>query len=363
MIATIIIFVLVLSLLVFVHELGHFVMAKRAGVRVDEFGFGFPPRIWGIKRGGTIYSINWIPLGGFVKIKGEEGEHRDEPDSFSAKSGMRRFSILVAGVVMNFLLAAVLLSVGFGVGMPQAVDDLPAGAIVRDASIGILSVIKNSPAERAGFVSGETIVTVDGRAFASVADFQEYIRSHAGTELVFTMRAGGSTTERRATPEILPSTGKPGIGVGLIETGVVSFPWYLAPVRGVEATYGITYGIVATIGDIFKNLFAGKSAGVELSGPVGIAVATGQVARMGFIYLLQFMAVLSVNLAVLNVLPLPALDGGRILFLIIEKIRRRPVSRKVETLVHQIGFTALILLVLVVTYRDIARFGATILGK
>lgn len=363
MILTIIIFVLVLSLLVFVHELGHFVMAKRAGVRVDEFGFGFPPRIFGVKRGGTMYSINWIPLGGFVKIKGEEGEHRDEPDSFAAKSGWRRFSILVAGVVMNFVLAALLLTVGFGVGMPQAVDDLPAGARVRDRAIGIISIVQDSPAALAGFLPGETVVSADGQSFPSVTDFQEYVRAHVGQEIVFIMREDGTTVERRATPEILAQTGKPGVGIGLIETGIVSFPWYRAPVYGAVATYGITREILATVGDIFRNLFVGKPAGVDLTGPVGIAVATGQVARLGFAHLIQFVALLSVNLAVLNVLPLPALDGGRILFLIIEKIRRRPVSRKLETAIHQAGFLLLLALVLVVTYRDIVRFGATLIGK
>lgn len=362
MFTTILLFIVVLGLLVFVHELGHFTMAKKMGMKVEEFGFGFPPRIAGWKRGDTIYSINWIPLGGFVKIKGESGEDRDHPDSFASKPAWRRFIVLVAGVVMNLLLAVVLLSIGFMMGLPSVVDDqTPASATVRDERIRIARVLEESPAMEAGIEPGQTLAAIDGRTFETADDARMYIERHSDDGLTFTMQKDdGSFYEATMTGRELSEEQIFGVGVGLIKTGLVSFPVHEAIYQGTVATGVFTVEVVKAFYGLIKNLVIGQGVSVELSGPVGIAVLTGEVAALGLVYLLQFTAILSINLAVINILPFPALDGGRVLFLIIEKALRRPVDQRIEAVVHNLGFLLLMILVVLVTYRDIVRYGGQI---
>ncbi len=362
MFLTIIVFILILGLLVFVHELGHFVAARKNGVKVEEFGFGFPPRIFGIKRGDTIYSLNWIPLGGFVKIKGEGGENREDEDSFSHKKIWRRAVILAAGVLMNFILAAVLLSIGFMVGLPQVVDGENGYAKVKDAKVQVVQILEGTPASEAGVAVGDAILEIDGQTLEEVETMQNYLAGKIDAPVKFVLERDGQKIEKEISPTFLIETGRGGIGVGLIKTGIVSYPWYLSLWKGAESAVLFTGEVVVAFYELIKNLIVTQKVSVDLSGPVGIAVLTGQVARMGIIYLLQFTALLSINLAVINFLPFPALDGGRILFLIIEKIRRKPVSQKIENLVHNIGFGLLMLLVLLVTYRDVIKFSDKFVG-
>lgn len=351
---TLLIFLAVLSVLVFVHEFGHFIVAKRSGVRVDEFGFGFPPRLIGWKRGDTMYSINWIPMGGFVKLKGESGEAAGDKDSYAAKRVWERALIVAAGVIMNIMFAAVALSVGFGIGIPSVVEDLPASARVRDVQVVVADVLPLTPAASAGLAAGDVLVSVNGAPLTSVSAFQSAIRIEPDEPKRLDIRRGNERKEFVLTPTLLKETNAPGIGVALVGTGVVSYPWYEAPYRAVLATGYITTEIVKSFGQLIAGLFRGKVA-VDFSGPVGIAVVTGEVARLGFVSLLQFMALLSANLAVVNLIPFPALDGGRLLFLAIEGVIRRPVSKRYETLAHQIGFIFLILLVFLITIRDVHR--------
>ncbi|MFH2136092.1 MAG: RIP metalloprotease RseP [Patescibacteria group bacterium] len=362
MLLTIIVFILILGLLVFVHELGHFVAARKSGVKVEEFGFGFPPRIFGIKRGETIYSLNWIPLGGFVKIKGEDGENREEEDSFAHKKIWRRMVILAAGVLMNFILAAVLLSIGFMVGLPQVINGENGYAKVRDAKVQVVQILENMPAAEAGLEPGDAILEIDGQKIEDVEAMQNYLAGKIDTPVKFALERNGQKIEKEISPTFLIETGRGGVGVGLLKTGIVSYPWYLAVWKGAESAVLFTGEVAVAFYELIKNLIVTQKVSVDLSGPVGIAVLTGQVARMGIIYLLQFTALLSINLAVINFLPFPALDGGRILFLIIEKIRRKPVSQKIENLVHNIGFGLLMLLVLLVTYRDVIKFSDKFVG-
>jgi regulator of sigma E protease len=362
MFLTIIVFVFILGLLVFVHELGHFVAARKNGVKVEEFGFGFPPRIFGIKRGETIYSLNWIPLGGFVKIKGEGGENKEDEDSFVHKKIWRRAVILAAGVLMNFVLAAVILSIGFMVGLPQVVDGENGYARVRDAKVQIIQILEGTPAAEAGLLPGDAILEIDGQKIENVDVMQEYLGGKIDAPVKIIFLRDGEQFEKEIKPIFLTETGRGGIGVGLLKSGIVSYPWYLAIWKGVESTVFFTGEVVFAFYELIKNLIISQKVSVDLSGPVGIAVLTGQVARMGFVYLLQFTAMLSINLAVINFLPFPALDGGRILFLVIEKIRRRPVSQKIENLIHNIGFILLMLLVLLVTFRDVLKFSDKFVG-
>jgi regulator of sigma E protease len=354
--------VIVVSLLVFVHEFGHFITAKRAGVRVDEFGFGFPPRAFGVKRGGTIYSINWIPLGGFVKIKGESGEDRADADSFGSKPLWRRALVLLAGVLMNVVLGWFLLTVGYVVGLPQVAEDLSPYARVEQPKIQVVTVLPGSPADRAAMESGDEIVAVGGAAVDTADAVRERTTAAAGEPVALTVRRDGAEISVEVVPETLQVTGRVGIGVALARTGLVSYPWYVAPLEGAHATWVLTGDIVSAFASLVRDLFTERRVTQEFSGPVGIAFITADVAQLGFRHLLQFTALLSLNLAVINVLPLPALDGGRVLFLAIEAVRGRAVGRRIETAAHNLGFALLMLLVLFVTYKDLVKYGARILG-
>lgn len=361
MLSTILIFIAVLAVLVLAHEAGHFIVARKAGMAVEEFGFGFPPRLFSYKRGATTYSFNLIPLGGFVKIKGESGGERGHPDAFTSKSGAWRFAVLFAGVAMNFVLAAGLLTAGFALGLPSVVDEsLPVSATVRESLLRVVTVAPESPAARAGVKAGDALVAVDGQAFGNAEEARAYIGAHGDEGVMLVLgRADGTFYNARLTSEDLASVaGVHGVGVGVVKTGLVSFPIHLALVQGVIATGAYTKEVVGAFAGLIGNLVTTGKPSVDLSGPVGIAVLTGQAAQMGFVYLLQFTALLSINLAVVNVLPLPALDGGRLLFLVIEKVRRRPLDVRAETMVHNLGFALLMTLVLFVTYTDVVRYGA-----
>lgn len=355
----IIAFVIILGLLVFVHELGHFLMAKRAGMIVEEFGFGFPPRMFGIKKGETIYSINWIPLGGFVRIVGEDGGQTDNPDSFSHKSAWQRFLVLIAGVTMNLILAWVLISIGMTAGLPSVVsqnDVLPASAKVRNLSVAIVEVAKDSPAFQAGLRPGDAILKVGSQNVGSIEDAQVLISQSAGKDEVYTIKRGREVWEKTMVARLNPPEQEGALGIALSNIALVSYPWYEAVFRGLLTTVNLLVLIVTTFGVIIGQLFAGNPVGEVISGPVGIAVLTRDVTELGFIYLLQFTALLSINLAVINAVPFPALDGGRILFLIIEKLRGKKMHVKAEQIANTIGFVLLLLLMVLVTVQDFGKF-------
>lgn len=358
MLTTILVFLVVLSLLVFVHEFGHFIVAKKSGMTVEEFGFGFPPKLKGWKWRGTEYTINLIPLGGFVHIKGESGSHKDQTDSFSSKPVWKRFLVLIAGVAMNMVLASVLLSIGFLVGLPSGLDEgVPAGARVRNRELAITTVVAGSPADRVGLKMNDIILTLDGQAFTSAASARAHIAA-SGLSGVLTQFRGEDGFVKNATlvAEDLPTVGIHGVGVGLVSTGLVSFSFPLAVWHGFGAAGRMFVDVLTAFGTLIRNLIVIHNPGGDLAGPVGIAVMTGQAASMGFVYLLQFVAVLSVNLAVVNLLPFPALDGGRIVFVLYEWIRRRPASARLESIVHGLGFVTLMAIILLVTFNDILKF-------
>jgi len=363
MISTIIILGVVLSLLVFVHEFGHFVTAKIAKIKVEEFGFGFPPRLFGFKRGGTVYSINWIPLGGFVRIKGESGDRSKDRDSFANRSVWVRGVIICAGVFMNMMLAWFVLTIGYMIGLPQVIDGLPAAARVSDQRVQIYSVLKGSPADAAGLRSGDVVTALDGGRLIDTDQFRDYTSGRAGVPVRLSITRDSQKLDQTVTPKALAESDRPAIGVSIVEIGLVSYPWYMAPAQGLAATGYFLREILVAFYSLLRDLFTAQRVTVELSGPVGIAVLTAEVVRMGFRHLLQFTALLSVNLAVINILPFPALDGGRLFFLIIERVRRRAVSANIEALVHNLGFAFLMLLVLVITYQDVVKFGDRILAS
>lgn len=356
MIGTILLFLAILSILVLAHEWGHYFTAKRVGAKVEEFGLGFPPRAYVWKgKDGMKWSLNWIPLGGFVKIKGESGEHRSDSDSFGHKSIPARLLVLSAGVIMNFVVAAALFSIGFMIGVPSVVEgDIGSSAIVHDRAISVTEVIAGSPAAEAGMKVGDQIIEINGDSFETseaARDALAVTADHRDFEV--TVLRGGDQFEFHLLPRYYEEYDRELVGVALLQTGTVRYPWYLAPGKGIVTTYSYTREILAAFGGIISNLVHGEKAGVDVSGPVGIAVMTGEIAQLGVIYLLQFAAILSINLAIINILPFPALDGGRVFFVLIEAVRRKPNNATVEAVVHNLGFALLMILVVVVTYRDI----------
>jgi regulator of sigma E protease len=338
--------------LVLVHEFGHFIVAKKSGMQVDEFGFGFPPRLFGIKKGGTLYSVNLLPLGGFVKIAGENNEDYENPKSFVNKSFFARFFTLAAGVIMNFLLACVLLTIGFGIGLPTEVPQgltLPARATIKESSLTIVEVVKDSPAAKAGLLEGDMIAAIDGKPFANVDDLITYVKSRAGNNLDFEIKRGSEDFHKQVFSRTDPPSGQGAIGIAPAMVGRISFPWYYAPVVGFNASVRLVENTFSG----FYHLFVKGEGFGSVGGPVKIASMTGQVAKLGFPYLIQFAALLSINLAVLNIIPFPALDGGRILFLVIEKIRGKKNNQKIEQWFNTAGFALLLLLIIFITVRDV----------
>lgn len=426
----IIVFVLILGVLIFSHELGHFVVARRNGIKTDEFGFGFPPRIlgvqflkgskfeqkmeveslqfekidiktgeseeiiretitekirrvgrfvpikkwriiWGNRDGddenekkdlkeaeendfskSTIYSLNWIPMGGFVKIKGENGEGKDNPDSFASKKPWTRVKVLAAGVIMNFILAWFLYSVGYVVGNPEAVEN--------GESVQIINVVEGSPASSMGLKSGDEIFKTqtlpDGSIIqiVNVEDVQKYVNDFKGQEVDLKIKRGSEMLDLKGVPRVNAPEGQGSLGIELAQVSVVRYPWYQAPWLGLLKLKDVFLAIFVVLFEALKSLLMWKApTGLEVAGPVKIFNLTGDFVRLGYIYVIQFAALLSVNLGIMNALPIPALDGGRILFVIIEKIKGRPIKETTEQLFHTVGFFTLIMLMIFIVTREL----------
>lgn len=371
---TVLLFIVILGLLVFVHELGHFCAARYFKVKAEEFGFGFPPRMFGVvyddtkKRfryvGGreevesphTVYSLNWLPLGGFVRIKGEDGNEND-PDSFIAQAAWKRVVMLAAGVVMNFIVAALLFALVFSLGVRQPIDASQASQY-NDTEIQILQVVGDSSAQKAGLEPGDTILTINNHSVTSLEDVKGQLDENRGKKVVFSVdRLGEQKTlgGEFQVPSTHPEDEK--FGIAYSHTATVQLSPLVALQQGVITTWNVTGAILSAFGALIAGLFGGPAVnGVDLTGPVGIVYITKQMSELGLVYILQFAALLSVNLAIINVLPIPALDGGRILFVLIEKIKGSPVRRSTEGMIHQIGFLLLISLMVFITTRDVLKF-------
>lgn len=395
MLITILIFLIILGVLIFVHELGHFLTARRNGVVAHEFGFGFPPRALGIvkKKDGkweiiygnreyygenTLYSLNIIPLGGFVRIKGENPIHEEDvenfeklseadkeyvkmsedPDSFAKQSAWVRFKILVAGVTMNFILAWALISIVLMMGAPEPMDDsIDPDMIVANIGVQIVEVESGSPAEEIGLKVGDSVTKVcsgdECVEITSADQLRDTIFAYQGEEVSVEVQRGKEVLTMNGVPRTDIAEGQGALGISMMETVLVKYPWHEALWEGVMRVINLTVMILAAFWNIISSLVTGQGVSAEVAGPVGIAMMTKQMQDLGFVYLLQFAAILSVNLGIINILPIPALDGGRILFLIIEKIKGSPVNHKVEGMMHTVFFVALIGFMLVITVRDV----------
>lgn len=405
MLVTLLIFFLVLSILVLIHELGHFLVAKKLHIKVEEFGFGFPPRVWGIRRGETLYSINLLPIGGFVKLFGEDDagggkvslpldsnkkkvlsknvKHTtsyklpstDMKRAFFARSVGQRAAVILAGVIMNVLLAVIIFYVyllvsGFKAELPLIGSHTFFGVTQTTKSdVFINGVAKNSPAEKAGIPSLVLLKTVNGKEIKTVSEFTSVIKKDAGTEVTLTMLDSQTKKiiTRKVTPRKDPPKGQGALGVTLFaaDTAVLT---YATPVQKVFSGFIHPANLMAYNLDIFAKLArvaiekkdaAPLSEGV--AGPVGIYSVVGTIVQIPdlkerSLQLLNLAGLLSISLAFFNVLPIPALDGGRLFFIVVEAITRRKVNAKFETVVHTIGMAVLLLLIVLVTFKDVFQF-------
>ncbi len=358
---TLLIFILILVALIVVHELGHFTVAKLFGIRVDEFGIGFPPRIWGKKIGETVYSINALFFGGFVKIFGEDaGEAGESKRSFANKPKTVQAAVITAGIVCNILFAWLILSVGYMVGLPTSVEHQGIGT-VQDAKTTIVGVLPDSPAHKAGMVAGESITSIATGAGAEFVpptsgDAQDYIRVHQDESLVIkTAGQGGESKAYVLKAEEGLVEGKKAVGIQLDDVGILKLWPHEALVQGTILTYHMTVATAVGLYGFFSDIVLGAADFGSVAGPIGIANIGAQAVTNGFAAAISLTALISINLALINVLPIPGLDGGRLFIILIESITRRKVSDKVMTYLSLAGFGALILLMVVVSYHDILR--------
>jgi regulator of sigma E protease len=345
-----VIVILSLAVLILLHEFGHFITAKLFKMPVDEFGIGFPPRLFGKKMGKTLYSVNALPFGGFVKIYGENGENEEgRPDvGFNGHKVWHRLLVVAAGVVMNFILGWVVLSVVLLIGVPSHLI--------------VASVIPGSPAESAGLKSGDLILKINanGETLSDPVDvnaFVSLVKASPEKNIALEIGRGNETLNVSVAKRVPVPPNQGELGVSLADAGFPAEGFFRAFGDGFIETgsiIGLTFtGLYQLVVGLFTS---GGSALQEVAGPVGIVFLASQVTSLGAVYLLQLLALISINLAVLNLLPFPALDGGRALFIVIEKLKGSPVPRAVENWVNGLGFAALIILMLFVTAHDLSKF-------
>ena len=364
---SVIIFVIILSALIIVHELGHFLVARHFGIRVDEFGLGFPPRITKLFTWkGTPFTLNWLPFGGFVKIFGENPAEVDSlgsstskclevglpSGSFQSKNRSVQAAVLVSGVVGNFLFAWFLISLGFTIGLPA-----PAGLSlpIDDPHTVITTVLPDSPAAIAGLKSGDVITRLSrGEASPDLTPEAASLFIAASVEpITFTVERGKEISTKVVIPEEGIIRDRPAIGISMDVIGIVKLLPHKAVWYGFKTTSELTLLTGQAIGTFIFQALGGRADLSGLAGPVGIVGMVGDVRELGFAYLLTFTALISINLAIINLLPFPALDGGRLLFVGVEAVSRRSVPPRIFNALNTIGFAVLILLMLLITVQDV----------
>ncbi|OHA89441.1 MAG: RIP metalloprotease RseP [Candidatus Zambryskibacteria bacterium RIFCSPHIGHO2_02_FULL_43_14] len=364
---SIIIFIIILSALIIVHELGHFLVAKKFGIRVDEFGLGFPPRakelfIWK----NTPFTLNWLPFGGFVKIFGEnpiadepspplgsyQGEGLANGVSFQLKNRGIQASVLVAGVIGNFLFAWLLISLGFITGMPAPADiALP----IENARTVIVTVLPDSPAALAGLKSGDAILSLSRGVARSelTPEALSLFIAQSIEPITFEIERGGQVSKKILIPTKNILADRPAVGISMDVIGIVKLPPHKAFWQGFKTTSELTWMTGQAIGTFIFQALGGKADFSSVTGPVGIVGMVGDVRELGFSYLMTFIALISINLAIINLLPFPALDGGRLLFVAIEGVTRRSIPPRIFNALNTAGFALLIFLMLLITFRDV----------
>ena len=380
MIITILVFLLILTILVLIHEAGHFFVAKKLGIKVEEFGFGLPPRVFGIRRGETIYSINLLPIGGFVKLYGEDSagggklkvesgklspQMRDPAEAgkvdleraFFSRPVWQRALVVVAGVVMNFLLAVLIITYFFGI----------SGVQVPGNKVFVTDIAKDSPAQSAGLKTGDQVISINGEKITSPSQLASITKKYLGEKLSLKILQENKTEKNiEVTPRKTYPANQGPIGVGISSDVITKkYPLYQAPFVGLVQALNYSWLILSGLGSVVYQLVTAASVPKGVAGPVGIAQLTGQFVAVGPLAVLSFVSLLSLNLAILNILPIPALDGGRLFFILIEAVTGRKVSQKFESYAHAIGMVLLLALIALITLSDIIRFisGQPVLPK
>ncbi len=368
---SVIIFIIILAVLIFVHELGHFLVAKKSGIRVDEFGLGFPPKLISKKVGETLYTLNAIPFGGFVKIFGEDPHLQDIQEgekgrSFYYKPKYIQALVLVAGVAFNIIFAGLLLSIGFMIGQPATADTSRFGEI-QNPKLVITSVLPGSPAQKAGLVGGDAILFVEASGNTQGAQLDtegnltpekvsEVIGNSNGEKITLLYQRG---SDAPATAFITPVDtivpGRKAVGISMDTVGTLKLPPHTALLQGAITTAELTWATAKGLGTFLWSVVTLQSNFSQVSGPVGIAGVVKDASKLGFTYVMSLTALISINLAVINLVPFPALDGGRLLFVAVEAVTRRKIPSKVATWVNASGFILLLILMAVVTLNDIVK--------
>jgi regulator of sigma E protease len=346
----IILVVIGLSALILGHEAGHFFVARFFKMKIDEFGFGFPPRISARKRGDVEYSINWLPFGGFVKIAGENADPAERvylldatvPESerqkyFMFQAPWRRSLVILAGITVNFILGWVLLTGVAVIGTPQAVI--------------VSGVDKNSPASTAGFLEGDVV-----RGFATVENFIAYVDANKGKDAAFKVLRDGHELALHATARLVPPSGQGPLGVALVQAGNAKQPLFPAIWGSLKQAVFLSWYTLQGLYMVLKNLILHGSLIAGVVGPVGIFSVASEAGSVGLVYLLQLLALISINLAVVNLIPFPALDGGRFIMILIEKMKGSPIPRQFEAWVNGLGFVALVILMALLTVHDVSKW-------
>jgi len=361
MFVTAVTFLVILTVLVLIHEAGHFFVAKLIGVNVEEFGMGLPPRIFAKKIGSTEYSLNWLPIGGFVKLSGEDAEDgtsaklKNVKQYFFARSKKERAAILCAGVFMNFILA-----VGITMFLLTSGIQEPSGRVHLE------KVVSGSPAAEAKLAVNDIVIKVwtvdalgkpsDPRPVSVSADLIKFAKLHAGEQVYMAVERNGELLPTISmTPRKNPPAGQGAIGVAISDLEVHKYSWREAPYKALVINLTRARDMLTSLGSTLWRLVTLRAPEADVAGPIGIAQVTGQAVKFGWRAVLEFASILSLNLAVLNVLPIPALDGGRLAFVILEKILGRRVRPAFEKSTHQIGMLVLLALIFIVSINDILR--------
>ncbi|MEI8068042.1 MAG: M50 family metallopeptidase [Candidatus Shapirobacteria bacterium] len=343
----ILIFILALSILVLVHEFGHFFAARRTGVKVEEFGLGLPPRLFGKKIGDTTYSINLLPIGGFCKLYGEDGDGKGN-DSFNHKKPWQKMIIVLGGVLMNLVLAIVIFSVVYGImGVPKETD-----------RVKIIGITKNSPAEQVGLKEGNIVLKVEGKQIKRPQELTAEVGKYKGKNVKLLISDNSINKEIQIQVRENPPAGEGSMGIAISNTEMVKVPWYRF-YEGIGAGFKEGYYWAKVIGGGVFTMIGGLFSGnvpKDVSGPIGMYEATTSIKNnQGILALIHFFGVVSVNLAVVNILPFPALDGGRIIFVLYEMIFKRKANQKFEMIVNNVGMILLLGLILLITVGDVTR--------
>lgn len=359
---SVLIFIIILGVLIFVHELGHFSVAKKFGIRVDEFAVGFPPKLWSWTKGGTKYALNLIPIGGYVKIFGETADEEaldpENKDSFLNKSKWIQAAVLVAGVAFNIIFAWILFSISLMAGFPSVVTEQNS-ADITESYVVVTNVYEESPANEAGLQSGDQIIEMSrGENILeidniTVNSIQEFISS-SEDPVNLSITRGEEILNLEVSPEIGVIGGeKPAVGIGMERIGVLQLGFFDAIWRGLLMTGTMIKEIAVGLSVLLADTFTGNGSLDNVAGPVGIVNLVDSASNFGLTYLLGFTAFISINLAVLNILPFPALDGGRLIIVLIEGVTRRRIKPSVVNAINAFGFILLLLLMLIITVNDV----------